>query len=57
LCDQFYKNPPINLEDMINAKLNSIYLINIDKGFAKEIDPVSYYKLTVSILEKSEIDL
>ena len=57
LCDQFYKNPPIDLEDMINAKLNSIYLINIDKGFAKEIDPVSYYKLTVSILEKSEIDL
>jgi len=33
------------------------YLINIDKDFAKEIDPVSYYKLTSSILEKSEIDI
>lgn len=57
LCDQFYKNPPIEYDDILNAKLNSIYLINIDKGFAKEIDPVSYYKLTASILEKSEIDL
>ena len=29
----------------------------IDKGFAKEIDPKSYYSLTAAILEKSEIDL
>ncbi len=57
ICDEFYKNPPIEYDDILNAKLNSIYLINIDKGFAKEIDPVSYYKLTASILEKSEIDL
>ncbi|MBI5698121.1 MAG: hypothetical protein HZC29_06525 [Thaumarchaeota archaeon] len=56
-CDGFYKNPPIEYTDILNAKLNSIYLINIDKVFAKEIDPVSYYKLTASILEKSEIDL
>ncbi len=56
-CDRFYKNPPIEFGDILNAKLNSIYLINIDKDFAKEIDPVSYYKLTVSLLEKSEIDL
>lgn len=57
MCDRFYKNPPIEYDDILNAKLNSIYLINIDKGFAKEMDPISYYKLTVSMLEKSEIDL
>ncbi|HXG73290.1 MAG: hypothetical protein QW177_04950 [Candidatus Nitrosotenuis sp.] len=57
LCDRFYRNPPIEYDDILNAKLNSIYLINIDKGFAKQIDPVSYYKITASILEKSEIDL
>ncbi|WP_268542417.1 hypothetical protein [Candidatus Nitrosotenuis cloacae] len=57
LCDRFYKNPPIEYDDILNAKLNSVYLINIDKDFAKEIDPVSYYKLTSSILEKSEIDI
>jgi hypothetical protein len=57
LCDDFYKNPPIEYGDILNAKLDSVYLINIDKGFAKQIDPASYYKMTVSILEKSEIDL
>lgn len=57
LCDRFYKNPPIEYDDIVNAKLNSVYLINIDKGFAKEIDPLLYYTLTSSILEKSEIDL
>lgn len=57
LCDAFYKNPPIDFDDILNAKLDSIYLINIDKGFAKEINPTSYYSLTASILEKSEIDL
>lgn len=57
LCDRFYKNPPIAYDDIVNAKLNSVYLINIDKNFAKEIDPQIYYKLTTQILEKSEIDL
>lgn len=57
LCDRFYKNPPIAYDDIVNAKLNSVYLINIDKNFAKEIDPQIYYNLTTKILEKSEIDL
>ncbi len=56
-CDLFYKNPPIEFDDILNAKLHSIYLINIDKGFAKQMEPSSYYSLTGEILEKSEIDL
>lgn len=57
LCDGFYKNPPIEHDEILNAKLDSVYLINIDKGFAKEMHPVSYYKMTLSLLEKSEIDI
>lgn len=57
LCDVFYKNPPIEFDDILNAKLDSIYLIHIDKGFAKQIDPKTYHSLTFPILEKSEIDL
>lgn len=57
LCDRFYKNPPIEYADILNAKLDSIYLINIDKDFAKEISPDTYYNLTASILEKSEVDI
>ena len=57
LCDRFYKNPPIEYEDILNARLHSIYLINIDKGFAKQLDPCSYLELTEKLQEKSELDL
>ena len=57
LCDRFYKNPPIEKDDIINARLHSIYLINIDKGFAKQLDPCGYLDLTEKLQEKSELDL
>jgi len=57
LCDRFYKNPPIEYADILNAKLDSVYLINIDKGFAKEISPGAYSSLTSDVLGKSEVDI
>jgi hypothetical protein len=57
LVDRFYKNPPIELEDILNAHLHSIYLINIDKGFAKQIDPQRYLELTEKLQNVSELDL
>ncbi len=57
LCDRFYKNPTINFDQIQNAHLHSIYLINTDKVFAKELDPESYLEITENIIEKSEIDL
>ena len=56
LCDRFYNNPPIDYDDILNARLHSVYLINIDKEFAKELDPCSYVELTEKLLTKSEID-
>jgi len=55
LCDRYYKNPPIEYGDILNAHLHSIYLINIDKGFAKELDPQGYMDLTNDLLERSEV--
>ncbi|MBI5377035.1 MAG: hypothetical protein HZA82_00210 [Thaumarchaeota archaeon] len=57
LCDRFYKSPPISSNDILNARLHSIYLINIDKGFAKQLDPCSYIDLIEKLQEKSELDL
>jgi hypothetical protein len=56
LCDRYYKNPPIEYDDILNAHLHSIYLINIDKGFAKELDPQGYVDLTESLLSRSEVN-
>ena len=57
LCDRFYKNPKINLEDIQNAHIHSVYLINTDKGFAKELDPELYLQMTKQLMKESEIDL
>ncbi|MFB5607959.1 MAG: hypothetical protein ACE5RG_07660 [Candidatus Nitrosomaritimum yanchengensis] len=56
LCDRYYKNPPIKYDDILNAHLHSIFLINIDKGFAKELDPQGYVDLTNSLLDRSEVN-
>ena len=56
LCDRYYKNPPVEFDDILNAHLHSIFLINIDKGFAKELDPQGYVDLTTSLLERSEVE-
>jgi len=56
LCDRYYKNPPIQFDDILNAHLHSIYLINIDKGFAKELDPQGYVDLTQNLLGRSEVE-
>ena len=56
LCDRYYKNPPIEYDDILNAHLHSIYLINMDKGFAKELDPQGYVDLTKNLLVRSEVE-
>ncbi|MBM2819476.1 MAG: hypothetical protein HW410_1158 [Nitrosarchaeum sp.] len=56
LCDRYYKNPHIDYDDILNAHLHSIYLINIDKGFAKELDPQGYVELTTKLLQRSEVN-
>ncbi len=56
LCDRYYKNPPIKYDDILNAHLHSIYLINIDKGFAKELGPQEYVDLTENLLGSSEVE-
>ena len=56
MCDRFYKHPQITFEEIQNARIHSIYLINTDKGFSKEIDPIEYLNLTKSLLKKSEFE-
>ena len=56
LCDRYYKNPPIEYDDILNGHLHSIFLINIDKNFTKELDPQGYVDLTGKILQRSEVE-
>jgi hypothetical protein len=42
LCDQYYKNPPVTLDEIRNARIHTIYIIDVDETAIKEVDPVTY---------------
>ncbi len=44
LCDQYYKNPPVTEEEIQNARIQEIYIIDVDQAKVQEIDPETYMK-------------
>ena len=41
-CDLYYKNPPVSLDEIRNARLHTIYVIDVDEAAVREIDPGAY---------------
>ena len=44
LCDLYYHNPPVAEEEILNARIHEIHLIDVDRGEVLEIDPEAYMK-------------
>ncbi len=44
LCDLFYHNPRVTEEEIVNARIHEIYVIDVDRGQVQEIDPETYTK-------------
>ena len=42
LCDLYYKNPPVSLDEIRNARIHTIYMIDVDSIAVREVDPVTY---------------
>jgi len=42
LCDLYYKNPPVSLDEIRNARIHTIYIIDVDKVAISEVDPTTY---------------
>jgi len=49
LCDLYYKNPPVSLEEIRNARIHTIYIIDVDETNITEVDPATYLKKRDSI--------
>lgn len=47
LCDKYYRNPPVAVEEIRNARIQDIYLIDVDRTRVQEIDPETYVNLVV----------
>lgn len=59
LCDLYYSNPPITIEDIANAKIKTIYILNIDTLEVREEKTRKYLQArlktmtpTIKIIEK-----
>ena len=44
LCDAFYQKPPVTLEEIRNARIHEVYIIDVDHARVQEIDPEAYLK-------------
>ncbi|MGH9992182.1 MAG: hypothetical protein ACREAZ_05995 [Nitrososphaera sp.] len=50
LCDRYYRNPPVTEDEILNARLQMIYIINIDIGKVVEMDLDSYFEEVGSMI-------
>jgi hypothetical protein len=44
LCDAYYQNPPVTVDEICNARIHEIYIIDVDHRRVHEIDPELYLK-------------
>ena len=44
LCDLYYKNPPVTLDEIRNSRIHTIYIIDVDEIAIREVDPITYLK-------------
>jgi hypothetical protein len=44
LCDLYYKNPPVTLDEIRNSRIHTIYIIDVDQIAIREVDPITYLK-------------
>jgi hypothetical protein len=42
LCDRYYDNPPIAMQQIATGRLHSLVFIDVDKGLVREVEPETY---------------
>ena len=47
LCDKYYQNPPVTEDEICNARIQEIYIIDVDQVKVQEIDPEAYMKRAI----------
>jgi len=50
LCDLYYSSPPVSLEEIRNARLHAVYILDVENGTVKETDPATYIEKTQQCL-------
>jgi hypothetical protein len=50
LCDLYYQNPPVTVEEIKNARIHVIYIIDVDGAATREVEPEAYSQKVESFL-------
>jgi len=50
LCDLYYSSPPVSLEEIRNARLHAVYILDVENGTVKETDPATYIEKTQQVV-------
>lgn len=45
ICDAYYTKPPIDIELILNARLHSVYIIDVDNVVVYEVSPIEYCEI------------
>jgi len=50
LCDLYYKNPPVSMDEVKNARLHTVYVIDVASDVVSEVDPEFYASIVENLL-------
>jgi len=50
LCDLYYSSPPVSMEEIRNARIHTIYILDVEDGTVKETEPTTYAERTQPLL-------
>ncbi|MDG6952784.1 MAG: hypothetical protein JRN55_00400 [Nitrososphaerota archaeon] len=51
LTDVAYNKPEISIDDLMQARLHAVFLIDVDSGGVQEIDPEAYDRMALAVLD------
>lgn len=57
LCDLYYKNPPVTFEEVNNARIHTIYILDVDTGLVRAMDPHTYFEKINNFIHKTHLPL
>jgi hypothetical protein len=56
LTDVHYKKPPVTLDELMRARLHSIFVVDVDSATTREVDPETYLETATAFVEHSHSD-
>ena len=46
-CDTYYKSPPVSMDEIMNSRIHSVSMVDVERAALREMAPDEYINLTV----------